>query len=389
MDSTTFQHSEAFLQWIWQNLLFDFNNLQTADGRALQIIDPGTLNSTDGPDFTHGIISLDGVTWHGDIELHLHASGWKEHGHHTDSRFNNVVLHVLTEGNDTGVLTENGHTPFTLNISPYLSDKVHQFLHSFRQGGSLNCASSFQFISEEAFYSQLEKAHREYFEKKADDFLQFYDPDLVPSKAWKHALILSLWDGLGISHNRQPMQQVARWWLRRTLEHPVFPTLSSTLNYAGLKGMANPEIHWNFKGVRPASHPRKRINEAVLLSKSITNLSFESFLSSNATKFWKQLLKQSGIHNTARYHILFGTVFLPALYMLGNLFAHHRLSENVFAQWKDLKTPVPRSILKSFQALSLSSNRYKKKLGVVHQLKAYCKPGKCSECFVLKKAIQS
>src|SRR5262245_52353756 len=31
----------------------------------------------------------------GDVEFHLHASDWTEHQHHLDSRYNNVVLHVV------------------------------------------------------------------------------------------------------------------------------------------------------------------------------------------------------------------------------------------------------------------------------------------------------
>ena len=96
MADTSFRHSEAFLQWIWQNVLFDINSLRTTDGKKLRVIDPGTQNATDGPDFNHAAIEIEGITWHGDVELHIENSGWKSHRHHLDANYNTVVLHVVT-----------------------------------------------------------------------------------------------------------------------------------------------------------------------------------------------------------------------------------------------------------------------------------------------------
>tara|TARA_R100000908_G_scaffold64783_1_gene49971 strand:+ start:29084 stop:30253 length:1170 start_codon:yes stop_codon:yes gene_type:complete len=386
---TSFRHSEAFLQWIWQNVLFDINSLRTTDGKKLRVIDPGTQNATDGPDFNHAAIEIEGITWHGDVELHIENSGWKSHRHHLDANYNTVVLHVVTNTPEKTVRTKNGHRPHTLNILPHLSPQIHRFLNSFETSGSLNCASGLNFISEEAFYKQLAKAHLEYFDQKGNDFLQFYDPELLPSDAWKQALIISLWDGLGISHNREAMQIIAKSWMHEFRKKGSALTVSETLKLSGLRNNSDKDPGWNFKAVRPANHPKKRITEAVAVSNAILKLPFNTFLNPISVSLWDQLLQEAEIKNTGRYKILFGTVFLPALYMLGNLFAHKKLSESAFSSWKDLNTPVPKSILHSFKSLSLKNQSYQRKLGAVHQLKAYCKPGRCSECFVLKKAIQS
>lgn len=389
MADSGFRHSEAFLQWIWENLLFDINSLTTTDGKELRVINPGKLNATDGPDFNQAAVEIDGVTWHGDVELHIENSGWKSHGHHEDPNYNTVVLHVVTNTPETTVHTRNGHRPFTLNIRPYLSPEIHRFLNSFETSGSLNCASSLQFISEEAFYKQLNKAHLEYFEQKGNDFIKFYDPELLPSDAWKHALIISLWDGLGISHNREAMQKVARSWLQEFQSKGTAPSVARSLELAGFRGDSTYKLSWNLKAVRPANHPKKRIAQAVGLSKAIVGLNFDTFFNPDSETIWEQLLQQADVKNTGRNKILLGTVFLPAIYMLGSLFAHNTLAEAAFTAWKNLSTPIPASILRSFKFLSLKDKSYKRKLGSVHQLKAYCKPGKCSECFVLKKAIQS
>jgi hypothetical protein len=390
MDRSRFEHSEAFLQWIWENLMFNINGLTTVCGKSLQIIDQGNLNHTDGPDFTQASIVIDGITWHGDVEIHLQENGWKAHGHHQDRNFNTVILHVVAGKSQGDSRTQNGHRPFTLDLRKHLPLKLNQFLKSFEKPETLNCASGLHYISEDAFYKQLEKAHKEYLEQKANDFLQYYDPNKLPSEAWKHALILSIWDGLGISHNREPMKQAAYKWLAHIQQKNDIPSIRQTLNIAGLqKTQANSSSPWNLKSVRPANHPAKRIRQAARISTAILNTPFDDFLEPSIIQEWERILSNASIKNTGRFQILYGTVFLPSVYILGNLFAYQKLSDEAFTAWKNLRTPVPRSLLQAFGSLPLTNKRYQKKLGAIHQLRAYCKPGKCSECFVLKKAIQS
>jgi hypothetical protein len=388
MGNSEFQHSEAFLQWIWENILFDFTNLTTTCGKSIHIIQPGILNTSDGPDFNQASIQIGVLSWHGDIEIHTQSSHWNTHSHQHDKNFNSVILHVVTEAQPRTVRTENGSEPFTLNLLPYLSKELHVFLKSFGQPSELPCSSGLHFISEEAFHQQIEKSHNEYFEKKSDDFLQFYDPNLLPSKAWKRALILSIWDGLGISHNRKPMQATAEALLSTWNGTSLQNGIDLALEIAGFANTPS-SINWNYKSVRPANHPQKRIKEAVALSALILQLPFKNFLSINAPSLWKSWIKIADCSNSSRMKILFGTVFLPSLYMLGKLFAFHALSEASLSTWKHLKTPIPPSLLKKFHSLKLENTRYRKKLGAVHQLKTYCEPARCSECFILKKAIQS
>lgn len=383
-----FHHSEAFLQWIWENLLFNFRALETEQGASLEILNPGKLNESDGPDFTSASFIIGGVTWYGDVEIHTKSSHWQAHGHQNDPNFNPVILHVVVDDNAQAVYTENKSSPYTLNLLPHLSKKIEVFLNSFASPNNIRCASAFRFISEDAFLQQIEKAHIEYFEKKADDFLQFYNPEILPSNAWKHALILSVWDGLGISQNRQAMQQTGKALLKDWDGKSISEGVDLAFEYAGF-GSTKSSVRWNHKSVRPANHPKKRIGEAVRLTSLILKEPFEEFLSNKATNFWEKWMDETGIGKTPRTKILYGTVFLPSLYVLGNLFAYQSLMEKATSSWRTLKTPVPHSLHKKFDSLGLSSKSHQKKLGLVHQLKSYCKPGRCSECFVLKNAIQS
>lgn len=390
MKGAGFQHSEAFLQWIWENLLFDFSRLKTACGKPLQIISAGKANRSNGPDFKNAVIDVNGITWHGDIELHVKSKNWYSHRHHQDENFNRTILHVVAEHQPVEVFCRNGSRPFTLNLLPFLSEELHVFLQAFNQQDGLPCAASVHSLSENVFLRQIEKAHKEYLEKKASDFLLHYKADELLSKAWKHALIISLWDGLGISLNRKPMAALAESFLQSPPKN-LTDALHTAYTLAGFSDGASPsfDFQWNTKSVRPANHPKLRIKQAVPLSMAILDEPFSNFLKDQSPDLWKQWLMRYGINNSGRFQVLYGTVYLPALYVLGKLLSHQKLCNRVFEKWKHLKTPVPPSLLSPFKSLPVTTPVYKKKLGSVHQLKSYCEAGRCSECFVLKKAILS
>ena len=54
----TFKFNENLLQYIWENQLFDKTELKTAKGEPLQVINPGLLNTNDGPDFQNAKIKI-------------------------------------------------------------------------------------------------------------------------------------------------------------------------------------------------------------------------------------------------------------------------------------------------------------------------------------------
>ncbi|MBE7520406.1 MAG: DUF2851 family protein [Thermoflexaceae bacterium] len=71
--------------------------LRLEDGRLFHIIFPGIPAGGSGPDYRDAIIEIGGDLVRGDIELHLRAESWREHGHHLDAAYATVVLHVVAE----------------------------------------------------------------------------------------------------------------------------------------------------------------------------------------------------------------------------------------------------------------------------------------------------
>jgi hypothetical protein len=71
--------------------------LRTTDGRPVTVVYRGRWTFGFGPDFRGALIAFGAELRQGDVEVHLRASGWREHGHHLDPAYNSVVLHVALD----------------------------------------------------------------------------------------------------------------------------------------------------------------------------------------------------------------------------------------------------------------------------------------------------
>jgi hypothetical protein len=86
---------EAFLHFIWRTGRIDLRQLITTTGKSLQIHHLGEANEDAGPDFTSAQISVDGLRWAGQVEMHVNSCEWYDHGHERDPAYDNVILHVV------------------------------------------------------------------------------------------------------------------------------------------------------------------------------------------------------------------------------------------------------------------------------------------------------
>ena len=85
---------EQLLHYVWKHKLFPLLELQTSDGDAVEVIDPGLHNRNAGPDFFNAKVRIGRTLWVGNVEIHDKSSDWYLHGHDKDQRYDNVILHV-------------------------------------------------------------------------------------------------------------------------------------------------------------------------------------------------------------------------------------------------------------------------------------------------------
>lgn len=105
------QTKELDLQRRWNNLIFPVQ-LKSLKGENILVVKGGEFNDNAGPDFLNGVILVDGNVKRGDIEIHVHETGWHDHSHCTDDRYSNVVLHLFVTPCAPGcVCSHRGYTP--------------------------------------------------------------------------------------------------------------------------------------------------------------------------------------------------------------------------------------------------------------------------------------
>jgi len=121
--------SEKFLCEIWEK--YNINDtMQTEDGKSITILSRGDKNNElDGPDYRNVKIKIDNKTLIGDIEIDTEISNWEKHNHHTNKKFNNIILHVTYENKSKQcfVTTENKRIIPSISLSNYITSKELQF----------------------------------------------------------------------------------------------------------------------------------------------------------------------------------------------------------------------------------------------------------------------
>ncbi len=116
--------TEELVCRLWQRLyLIDASRLRTKTGERVHVLFGGWRSADAGPDFRDGIIQIgDGPLRYGDVEIHTRTSGWRDHGHQRDPRYNGLALHVVWEDDGHISLTRDGAAVPTVA----LRDALHQ-----------------------------------------------------------------------------------------------------------------------------------------------------------------------------------------------------------------------------------------------------------------------
>lgn len=365
--------------------------LETTRRESVSIFNTGTPNKADGPDFLNAHIQIGKLQWFGDIEIHWNAGDWVQHGHHTDPNYNRVVLHVVWNSDKATEVFRQDHSRIpTLILGDSLPKPLRSFLNQYAKPDVLPCSGHLSFISEKAFKKQLDIAEQEYFEQKVNDLFSFWDASLPPSKAWLNMLAAGLFDGLGISHNREPM---------RNLCCELYPVVKKTGSKSALLSLAlakaavhSGKYNWTHKGSRPANHPRVRIPQAASCLWFIHQRPFKTWLQAEPEELWEELNAHITTHpglGRQRKDILFGTVWLPSFFILGSIFASKPIQTKAFELWQNHRVNIPQSLLKPFNTLDIPASCYQHSLGAVYQLRSYCQPRHCERCEVFKSVISS
>ena len=121
--------SEYTLQCVWYDQLFSTDTFETLQGHRLKILSPGWWNHAEGPDFKGAQLEFNGALHNGDVEIHLDRQGWRAHGHHLDSRYDDVILHVFLAGTASTMpaVTSHGRQIAGLKVADCIDTDLDAF----------------------------------------------------------------------------------------------------------------------------------------------------------------------------------------------------------------------------------------------------------------------
>ncbi|MFQ5571003.1 MAG: DUF2851 family protein [Rhodothermales bacterium] len=215
---------EALVQDVWQAQRFDAAALVTSSNEPVTILDPGTLNTDRGPDFTGALLRIGDTEWTGDVEIHTTSSQWFDHKHHLDALYNGVVLHVALHADiwTGGLLRADGATLPELILYPHLDTPLRKLLYQFytQPAQDIRCASGWARVSDDLRDPWIHELALERMREKKDRLAAAY----LHAPALNALLHERLFAGLGYAKNAQPMTTLARRLplsLARSLSDPL------------------------------------------------------------------------------------------------------------------------------------------------------------------------
>jgi hypothetical protein len=131
---------EDDFHFLWEHLHFDRDQLVTNDGHPVRVLHPGIHNQNQGPDFLDARIEIDGLEFHGHVELHIRSDEWYQHGHQSDQNYNNVILHVVLEHGKKPAKRQDGTDIPEVNLGTRIDQQILSNIHALRiQSGDFPC----------------------------------------------------------------------------------------------------------------------------------------------------------------------------------------------------------------------------------------------------------
>ena len=250
-----FSFPEKLLQKIWQRGEYDRTKAATLDGCGVQVLHPGKWNLLGGPDFRGARLRLaDGPVITGDVELHLHAEGWTEHGHARDRAYDGVVLHVVLFPPEPQHVTSgsDGRKIPVLVLLPLLLHDLEEFAAEDAVENLANRPlSHVQEVLGALGAEELLTLLRHSAERRWQQKVHFARVR-VQRLGWDAACHHTALEILGYRFNRAPMLRIAA-------AHPLAEWVRGT---ADPDGVYQDEAGlWSLQGVRPANQPRPRLRQ--------------------------------------------------------------------------------------------------------------------------------
>lgn len=199
---------EKILQYAWKWRLYGSDEQRLVDGRRVRILNPGTLNTASGPDFFNAKILLDGCEWAGNVELHLRASDWWRHFHHTDPAYDSIILHVVSEDDARPQRSDGSRIPQLLfPLTEKMKACYRRLTQSSANPPAMSCAAMLRDVESIYITDVVNSAARERLLEKSDAVLKMVEET---EGDWSKAAFCAVARSLGFGVNSQALEMLGR-----------------------------------------------------------------------------------------------------------------------------------------------------------------------------------
>lgn len=417
--------TEKLLQYLWKFKLISTQNLWDIEGNSIEILDFGTLNSDEGPDFHLAKIRINDIILVGPIEIHVKSSDWYLHHHHQQKKYENVILHVVFEHDQTiKELTEQGIS--TLELKNFISqDILDQYQH---------LQQNFQFIPCEKIINQSHISplfSDETIIKKLDEkSLEIEDLLLKYKNDYEKILFIKVAYAFGLKVNSSVFQQIAEnldFKIILKLSNNAFQLETLLLGKADLLNIQHPDAEVfqkefqflqskfqfdkttypaKFLRLMPASFPSIRLSQLANLYHQQKNL-FSKIIHAGNIKDITPLFENVKASEYWTTHFVFGKevdfnerkiskdfveiVLLNAIFPTIYTYFKHNNSEKIemLIEWYQSLKPEKNSIIKQWKSLGIEIKSALDSQAFLYHQKMFCQSKKCLNCSIGYKILQS
>ena len=415
---------EKLLHYVWKHKLFPLHQLYAADGRPVEVLDPGLHNQHQGPDFFNAKVKIDGTVWVGNVELHVKSSDWYKHGHEADDRYNNVVLHVA-QTLDEEVRTQSGQTLPQLQLD--VPERVRQNYQELLEEETYPpCYRVIPHVSEMIAHSWMSALMVERLEEKTrriESILQ----DCTGN--WERAFFRTLARNFGFGTNAEAFDLWAQHILPQTIEKHRDNLLQVEAMFLGQAGLLSEDLvpeekrddyfrqlqreykflahkfsltpmdvrQWRFLRMRPQNFPHIRLSQlAMLYHRQQCNLSMllevrsrediHRLFSTSVTPYWETHYtfgEESTAHakrlQTASLDLLLINTAAPLLFAYGR---SHFAEEKCELAFELLESTPPEHnfITRSWAKAGIRAENAGDSQSLIQLRRTYCDRKDCLRC---------
>lgn len=419
--------SEKLLHFIWQHKLFFQNKLITTDGQEIEVLDVGKLNSDAGPDFFNAKVKIGETTWAGNIEIHINASDWEKHKHHTNKAYDSVILHLVAFS-DKSVQRTNGEN-IPQAVLKFPEHITENYLNIKENKSLIPCANKLKDIDPFILSSWLHACLTERLSQKADKIFSHLNEN---NNNWEEAFYITLARNFGFGTNSDAFERLAKSiplpYLGKhknkllQIEALLFGQsglmdeisvkddylLSLEKEYRFLKAKFDlsplDKSVWKLLRLRPSNFPHIRIAQfaglihqsSKLFSKIIeqTNLdSLNKLFQCEPSGYWEthyllgeESPKKSKKMGKKGVEIIIINTVVPFLFCYGKSKSNFELQEKAISLLEEISSEN-NSIIKQWEELGIKSNSAYDSQALIQLKTNYCDNKNCLRCRIGHKVL--